>query len=260
MNTWTEKSFELAKEKGYLDKIFKIYPVEQNGSENLVDDEMKEKIKEFLNNKNAKDLIAFLITFKRFPFDEPYLGFLRHFNEALEKNPKTKERILIRLQKIGIQGIIDGINRPKSASRKFGKYFSFWIQNNFKVLEEKEFLIKNQGIYVLKGGDKKLANYARKYLKYDRKKGLDFVIKVNNIHVIGEAKFVSHSGGTQDKSVREVVNLVKDKKPTCILVGLIDGVPWVSNSTLSKSLHDLKEDQYIMSALFFKEFLQNSSL
>lgn len=256
MNNWTEKSFALAKEKGYLDRIFKIYPIEQSDSENIVEEDLKKEIKNLLDTHKPKELIKLLLTFKRFPFDEPYIGFLRHHKESLDKNPLTIKRIFERLQKINFQGIVDGINRPKSASRKMGNSFTSWLYKNFKVLDEAQFVDSNTGIVVLHGGDRKLANFAKKYLKYDRKKGLDFVIKKDKTYIIGEAKFVSNVGGTQDKSVREVIGLIKyDTKNKFIIVGLIDGVPWVSTSALSKSLHELKENQHIMSALYLKDFL-----
>lgn len=258
MNIWAEKSFEIAKKRGYLDKISEIYPVNNNIEENRINENSVKEIKKLLSIHKPEKLISYLIKLERFPFDDPYIGFIRHFEGALSKNPKTVERIWKRLKALNVDGIIGGINRPKSASRKFGHYFSHWIHKQYKISSEKDFLKINKGIAVLDGGDKKLKEFARKYLGYDRKKGLDFVIKVKNIYMIGESKFVSHSGGTQDKSIREVLGLVKgNKNPKLIKVGLVDGVPWVASSTLYKSLHELKHDEYIMSAICFNDFLKS---
>lgn len=258
MNKWTEKSFKVAKEKGYLDNITDIYPINNTGEEDRVNKNQIIEIEKLIKSHKPKELILLLLKLDRFPFDEPYIGFVRHFKEALDHNPKTLKRIFDRLKQIGVKEIVKGINRPKSSSRKFGNYFSAWFSKQHKIVNVETLLKSNKGIYILEGGDKALAIFAKKYLKYDRKKGLDFVIKVNNTYIIGEAKFVSHSGGTQDKSVREVIHMVKGKKlPNVILVGVVDGVPWVASSTLSKSLHKLKENQHIMSALCFNEFLQN---
>lgn len=257
MNIWTEKSFEISKKHGYLDKISEIYPINQTEGENRIDENSIKEIRKLLNIHKPKELISYLIKLERFPFDDPYVGFIRHFKEALSKNPRTVKRIFKRLKTLGVTGIVEGINRPKSSSRKFGHYFSYWIHKQYKVLSEDNFLKTNNGIVALDGGDKKLKDFAKKYLNYDRKKGLDFVIKVKNIYVIGESKFVGHSGGTQDKSVREVKNLVKERKIINVIkVGLVDGVPWVASSTLYKSLHELKPNQYIMSALCLDEFLK----
>ena len=258
MNTWTEKSFEIAKNHGYLDKISEIYPVNQTNIENRVDDDSVKVIKNLLNKHKPKELISYLIKFKRFPFDDPYVGFIRYFEDALYKNPKTVARIYKKLTVLGLEEIIEGVNRPKSTSRKFGHFFSHWIHKQYKVLQENDFLKTKKGIVILDGGDKKLENFAKKYLNYNRGKGLDFIVKVKNIYVIGESKFVSSPGGTQDKSVREVKNLVKEKKvPKVIKVGLVDGVPWVASSTLYRSLHELKANENIMSALCFDDFLES---
>jgi len=258
MNTWTEKSFAVAKDNNYLDDLSFIYPVNQNETENRIEKERIKEIEKLLHSRNPAELIKFLIKLERFPFDDPYIGFIRHFNNALDKNPKTVDRIFQRLQLLTIKGIVEGINRPKSASRKFGNYFIAWVHKQYKTVSEEEFLKSKNKICALKGGDKTLALFAKKYLKYDRKKGLDFVLKAGYTYIIGEAKFVGHSGGTQDKSVREVISLVKGKKlEKVVKVGVVDGVPWVASSTLYKSLHKLKSEHTIVSALLFEKFIKS---
>ena len=39
MNIWTEKSFKIAKSRGYLDKISEIYPVNQTDIEDRVNND-----------------------------------------------------------------------------------------------------------------------------------------------------------------------------------------------------------------------------
>jgi len=258
MNIWAEKSFKIAMEDKYLDRVLEIYPVNFGEKENLLDKNSIKEIKKLLDTHKPKELIYFLIKQKRFPFDDPYIGFFRHFEEALDKNPKTTSRIWNKLKNIGLEGIIEGINRPKTASRKFGHYFAHWIHKKYKILNVDDFLKNDKGIVALEGGDKKLKEFSKQYLGYDRKKGLDFVVKVKDIYVIGESKFVGQSGGTQDKSVREVISLVKNNSNRkFIKVGLVDGVPWVASSTLYKSLHNLDKNEHIMSALCLGDFLRS---
>lgn len=256
MNIWVEKSFEVAKGKGYLDKISEIYPVNYDDKKGKINEEVIKEIKKLLDTHQPKELINYLIGMDRFPFDDPYVGFLRHHKDALSDNPKTLERLWKRLECLGTKGIVEGINKPKSASRRFGHHFSKWLHSQYETLSQEEFLKSKNRIVVLKGGDQKLKKFAKDFLGYERKKGLDFVIKTGNIFVIGESKFVGHSGGTQDKSVREVVSLVKESKIKNVTkVGLVDGVPWVASSTLYKSLHELKSEENIMSVLYLNEFL-----
>lgn len=259
MNIWTEKSFKIAMDNGYLDSIYNIYPVDQRGVENRISQDEIREIKELLDADKWEELISKLLKINRFPFDDPYIGFLRYEKDALTKNPKTLTRLAEHLKELNIEGIVSGINRPKSASRKFGNYFQKWLYQNFKTLDEENFLASKKGVFALEGGDKKLALFAKKYLLYNRKKGLDFVVKVNNLYVIGESKFTSSIGGGQNNSLSELMNLIKPSNKKCVTVGLLDGVHWVAFSAKSKDLHNLNENENIMSTLLFKDFIKHLS-
>lgn len=257
MNIWVEKSFKLARKNGYLDRISEVYPIDISDIEDNVTQNDEYQIKELLRKKDKKGLILFLVKMKKFPFDEPYIGFIRIFNDAIDKNPKTIDRIFERLETLGLEEIINGINRPKSASRKFGSYFSKWLRKKYRSTSNfEEFLKSEDKLIILNAGDSNLRKFARKYLDFDRKKGLDFIFKVNKNYVIGETKFVSANGGTQDKSVREVLSMVKGKTSKATIISILDGVPWVGTSELYKSLHDLNKDQNIMSLLLLDDFLK----
>lgn len=260
MNIWANKSFKIAKGKGYLDKLSKIYPVDDGTGEIVpVDNKIIKHIKQLFTSKKREELLLYLLDFKRFPFDDPYVGFLRHDIKAIKNNPQTINRLWVKLTNLGLVEIIQGISRPKSASRKFGQYFSNWLKTEFPTLSEKDFISSKKKIAVLSGGDVSLQKFAKDNLGYSRSKGLDFVVKVKNNFVIGEAKFVSHSGGTQDKSVREAIDFVSGVKvnQNVLKVAVIDGVPWVGSSSLYKSLKDLDIDRNVMSALLLKKFFKS---
>jgi len=134
MNAWVEKSIKMARGNGYLDKLQKVYPVSVNAIRKL-DPQEKQDIIQAYKKKNARLLIETLLSFERFPIDEPYIGFFRKDNSAMKRNPKTVKRIGEQLFKLGVEGIIEGIERPKSASRQFGQYFKIYIQTlGFPVL------------------------------------------------------------------------------------------------------------------------------
>ena len=56
MNKWVQKSIELATSHGYLDKLSKIYPINISVARDISFEE-KEKIKNVLKKKDAKELI-----------------------------------------------------------------------------------------------------------------------------------------------------------------------------------------------------------
>jgi len=260
MNRWVKKSIELADGKGYLDRLSAVYPVELNTSRELSAQE-KEEIRKIFETRNRKQLILSLLNFSRFPIDDPYIGFLRKDISSIDKNPKTIKRISDHLFKIGVEGIISGMQRPKSSSRQFGQYFkNYLITLGCPVLHSEDFL-NYRGEAFLKGGDKSLKVFAKKYLGYKGGKGLDLIFKKNNNFFIGEAKFISTSGSTQDKSFRETMDFIKKKSNKAKHIAILDGIIWVArgkykNSGLYSGIRRLSEEKIVMSTLLLKEFIE----
>ncbi len=260
MNKWVKKSIKLASGRGYLDKLSKVYPVSVNVARKLSVAEQK-RIKTAFSKRDGKLLITTLLDFKRFPVDDPYIGFLRRDKSAIDRNPKTVKRISNHLFKIGIEGIISGIQRPKSSSRQFGQYFRNYLNGlGYPVLTDANF-IKAKGVAVLAGGDASLKKFAKTHLGYREKKGLDLVFKKGDKFFIGEAKFISASGGTQDKSFRETMGFIKNRSAGAQHIAVLDGVVWAaSNNVRGKNLYDdvrkLSEGKLVMSALLLKKFIK----
>ena len=260
MNKWVKKSIKLASGRGYLDKLSKVYPVSVNVARKLSVAEQK-KIKTAFSKRDGKLLITTLIDFKRFPVDDPYIGFLRRDKSAIDRNPKTVKRISSHLFKIGVEGIINGIQRPKSSSRQFGQYFRNYLNRlGYPALPDADFL-KTKGVAVLAGGDTSLKKFAKTYLGYREKKGLDLVFKKGDRFFVGEAKFISASGGTQDKSFRETMSFIKKRSSRAQHMAILDGVIWAaSNNIRSQNLYNgiqkLHEGRMAMSSLLLKEFIR----
>lgn len=262
MNKWIEKSISLANSHGYLDELIKVYPVSIEEIRDVSDQE-REKIHKAFSSKNSKELINVLLDFKKFPIDDPYIGFLRKDRKALNKNPKTIKRIGNRLFHLGYEGIISGVGKPKSPSRQMGQMFKNWLPNlGFPILLEKEFLAY-KGVAILKGGDEALMKFAKNEIGYTRKKGLDLVLKTKKNFVIGEAKLITTNGGTQDKSFREAINFVKTKNKNAISIAVLDGVVWIPNNknggkkSLYDSLTNLNNKQIVLSSLLLNDFIKS---
>jgi hypothetical protein len=77
----------------------------------------------------------------------------------------------------------------------FTNYFNYY-----------DFLNCQNGILI--GRDGFLKIFCEKYLGYSRNKGIDFVAKRNNHFVVGETKFISAAGGTQDKSFKDIISCI----------------------------------------------------
>lgn len=264
MNKWVQKSFESANSHGYLDNLSDIYPVDTT-IKRQIDAKAKNAIVNAFKIGDKKELILTLLRLDRFPIDDPYIGFIRKDKDALDKNPKTFKRISKRIQALGLKGILEGVSRPESSSRKMGHMFKKWLYGlGYPVLPADQILKTRVKIAILTGGDAALKDFAKKELSYKGDKGLDLVIKIGKRFIIGEAKFISASGGTQDKSFRETMNFIRHKDPRVIRIAIIDGVVWASAGgknnlkSLYGTIRNLKSGQIALSALLLKEFLKET--
>ncbi len=264
MNRWVAESIEKAQSRGYLDGLSEVYPINVPTLRKILADQERE-IKQAFKTKNKKKLITTLLNLERFPIDDPYIGFLRRDKSALDKNPKTLSRIWDRLFIMGPRGVLEGAKKPPSSSRKMGQMFRNWLYSSYQgaVLEESDFLKKTKGLAVLKGGDAALKKFASKNLGYRGDKGLDLVIRKNNHFIIGETKFISTSGGTQDKSFRESMNFIKRGSAKTTRIAVLDGVVWIPPNPGSKkklnlyqTVQNLNNNQVALSALLLKNFLR----
>jgi len=246
----------------------KIYPVDFTMPRKITQEEQK-RIKESFKRKDKKQLISILLNLEKFPIDDPYIGFSRRSREALNKNPKTVRRIGKRLLNLGLNGILSGASKPKSPSRQLGQMFRKWLPKlGYPILPQEDFL-KYKGTAILKGGDFGLKKFAKDELNYRGQKGIDIVLKAKDRFVIGEAKFITASGGGQDKGFREAIAFIKHKKEQAYRIAILDGVVWLvpnkikmkkkKKLSLYESILRLNKNQIALSVLLLKDFIKDLS-
>ena len=226
----------------------------------------KEKIERTFKQRDVKKLISCLLDLERFPIDDPYIGFLRKDKNALDKNPKTIKRIRKRLFQIGLDEILLGVSRAKAPSRQVGQMFRKWAHGlGYPVLSRNDFL-KNNKIAILEGSDISLMNFAKEELGYSGQKGLDVVLKIRDKFIVGEAKFITTNGGTQDKSFREGMLFIKQKDKNIIRIAILDGVVWLISKkeylkkkklSLYETVINLSNGEIALSALLLKDLIKS---
>ncbi len=259
MNKWVRKSIKLANSTGYLDKLFKIYPIEVGGTRNIPKD-IKNKIQEAFKAKNEIDLIKKLLELPKFPIDDPYISSLRRYPSLLLKNPETIRRISKRLFSMDVDTILELAEKPKSPSRQLGFSFKKWLRTlDYPFLQEDDFK-KYNNIAFLDGSDKKLKEFAIKELGIKKlKKGIDFILKTQNKIILGEAKFLTDYGGTQNNQFRDAINITRINKNNVVGVSVIDGIVWFkSNTYMYKTIKSLQ--RIALSALLMEEFIKEQTL
>src|SRR3989344_900377 len=237
MNKWIEKSIKLANSQSYLDNLFEVYPVVLNLDRNI-SDELRANTQTVFARKNKKELIKELLKFPKFPIDDPYVASIRRHPHLLDKNPETIKRIGSRLLSIGMKNIMKLATKQKSSSRQFGNAFQNWLSSfEYPILSPKEFK-KYNGASFLKGSDNELKKFAKSELnikKLDRRP--DFILKVKNKFILGEAKFLTDYGGTQNNQFDNALKITKIKGKNYESMAVLDGIVWFeSNNYMNKKI------------------------
>lgn len=255
MNKWIEKSIKLANSQGYLDDLLTIYPVEA-GVCREISDEIKKEVQEAFRCSNKKELIKELLKFPKFPIDDPYISSLRRHPDLLSKNPKTINRVGNILLSIKLDAILNMAIKPKSASRQFGSSFRSWLHSlKYNFLNEKEFKSNNE-VSFLDGSDNVIKKFIVKELglkKLNRRP--DFLLKVKNNYVLGEAKFLTSHGGAQNNQFDGALKMAKIKKGNIFGIAVIDGIVWFDgNSYMNRVIK--RSNNIALSALLLEKFIK----
>ena len=94
MNKWTKLSIEYANQRSYLDDLFQVYPTIPEGIREIDDSIWKDVEKEF-KKKNNISLVKELLKLDLFPIKDSYIAYLKRDKTALERNPKTINRVCL---------------------------------------------------------------------------------------------------------------------------------------------------------------------
>ncbi|MBI5245148.1 MAG: hypothetical protein HY922_15910 [Elusimicrobia bacterium] len=257
MNSWIRKSIELASAPQYLDKLHDIYPPTVRPRKKLTEEE-KRGIAEVFESKDNRQLIKILLKFEAFPFKDPYVGFLRFDETSLDKNPKTVARIADKLRGMGLKKVLKGMEREKEANTAIGPLFKQWLPKlGYALLSDEEFLQNKRGIVFLKGSDQTLKEFCNRKLESNLKKRPDFVANCRGQFAIGEAKFITNTGGNQNNSFEDALDLAKGIQGKAIRVAILDGIVWLpaSGDKMFERLKVCTGD--MLSALLLKKYLEN---
>ncbi|BBE42437.1 Tsp45I type II restriction enzyme [Conexivisphaera calida] len=222
--------------------------------------DVENRIKQAYENKNKMALIKELLKLEKFPIKDPYIAFLRKGDETfLERNPETVERISSKLLSMDFDELIRLSEEPKEFNRQLGPMFKNWLKKlGYPFLVEDQFTNFRGGIAFLDGSDKKLGKFANEKLKCGLDKTPDFIAKVDDKFVIGEAKFLTDFGGHQDRQFEDALKLIRNKQCKAIRVAVLDGVLWLNtDNRISRDVRQLKDDEIALSALLLEEFLKS---
>ena len=102
------------------------------------------------------------------------------------------------------------------------------------------------------------AIFANQKLKCNLDKAPDFIAKVKQKYVIGEAKFLTDYGGHQYAQLQDALRLLNQHEGEALRVAILDGVVWIKNSAkMHRTVSVLNKPAF--TALLLKEFLLSLS-
>ncbi len=257
MNYWTEISIEYANQKSYLDDLFQVYPTIPEGIREIKQENW-DKIEKAFNNQNNDELLRELLKFDLFPIKESYVAYLKRDKSAIERNPKTINRLCGRIYELGLDKIFERCSEPKETNRQIGPFFKRWLNRKalgLQPVDLKEFM-NSENDAVLNGSDRELMDFASEILNYKHSKGLDFVARFNKKYVIGEAKFLTDFGGHQNAQFNDAIATMQAQNVNATILAILDGVLYIKgNNKMYKDITKKYADSNIMSALVLREYL-----
>lgn len=253
MNYWTQLSSEFANQRNYLDELFRVYPTIPDGIRDI-NMELWNRVENAYKSNNNKDLIETLLRLDLFPIKDSYVAYLKRDKSSIKRNPATINRLCGRLYDMGLDKIYEKCTEPKETNRQIGPLFKRWIDGGglgIKPVNIEEFKNSKENA-VLSASDEEMKKYAKEYLGYSVDKGLDFIGKFNNKHIIGEAKFLTDFGGHQNAQFNDAMATL-NADVDAITIAILDGVLYIPSKNRTKM--DIDTEKNIMSALVLREFL-----
>ena len=259
MATWATKSFNLVSQGGYLDRLAAIYPVARPMTRPLSDNQ-RGIVQAALSQPDDKQLLTALLGLGKghpFPFNDPYVSFLRKELGMIPDNPQTVRRICKRLRQMKARKVLKALEKPVEANRQMSGHFSRWLRKSYpSVHSESAFQTSKKPLVFLDVSEDRLRVFANNKLSAGLDKKPDFVCKVNTRYVIGEAKFMGTEGGHQNTSLKDAMELANKSLQRAVTVAVLDGIMWIPDSgQMSKRLANFGGNA--LTALLLDDFLRS---
>lgn len=279
INIWTRKTLDLATSKNYLDRLLEIYPATLPPERSLPEN-IKLKIRTLYESRKFDELLLLLIDLKDekypFPIEHPYASLLRYLSKGqrrriMELNPMIAKELANLVASIGLDNIIRGVERPKDINRTLGTAFKNWLRRKFvsspfRVVNQCKELPQSQcegSICIYTGPDEEIGEFVKHYLKLEEPRegfyNRDLIVRIGNTYIIGEARFLSTPGGSQERDLNETLEFIKivksEAKSDVKAIALLDGIVWFYDSYVEKIKRVAVGDNVVMSALLLEEYL-----
>jgi hypothetical protein len=229
MNEWSKRTLHLVENQDYLDKLQEIYPNEEG--ERGVEQSVIKSIRQSFEKRDEMNLLSTLLGLEKFPYKDSYIAFLRKDRTAIERNPQTVRRICKRLYDMGIENIIAGVTKPKEANTRRGNQFRDWTKRQFNRVSIDQFRASTNGVMLLDASEHEARDFCNAEMGVGITKRPDIVAKSGRKYVIGEAKFLSSTGGNQGRAFDDGMGLATNNSGSAFKIFLLDGIHWIEHGS-----------------------------
>jgi hypothetical protein len=200
------------------------------------------------------ELLTRLLDLEKFPYKDSYVGFLRKDRDAITRNPATVARICRRLYDLGIEDLISGVTAPKEANTRRGNQFTQWVRRTFRLVNTASFRASTTGVVVLEASETEARDFCNTEMGVGISKRPDIVAKSGRRYVIGEAKFLSSTGGNQGRAFDDGIALANNATGRAYKIFILDGIHWIE--TGSEQYQRIEHGtSAIFSVLLLEEYL-----
>lgn len=117
MNIFLEKSLDYAANRSYLDDLYRVYQTIPNGIRDI-NEKLWGKVEEAFTEMDNYELVLSLLKFEHFPIKDSYVSFLRRDKNAMERNPRTVNRLAGGLREMGLDRYTRYVLSPKRQTVK----------------------------------------------------------------------------------------------------------------------------------------------
>lgn len=254
MNEWSRRTLHLVNNQDYLDRLQQVYPHEEG--ERYIDQNILNSIRQSFEERDDMALLDKLLNLDKFPYKDSYVAFLRTDRSAIERNPQTVQRISDRLYAMGIDNVIEGVTQPKEANTRRGNQFRNWARSHLSWVGIRQFQLSQEGVIMLDSTELEARNFCNTVMGVGISKRPDIVAKSGRRYVIGEAKFLSSTGGNQGRAFDDGMLLATNSSGNAFKVFVLDGIHWIHVG--SEQHHRIEYGTAaIFSVLLLQEFLDN---
>lgn len=254
MNEWAIRTLDLVNNQNYLDRLQEVYPHEEG--ERDVDFEALDSIRQSFTEHDDSALLDQLLNLEKFPYKDSYIAFLRSDRGAIDRNPQTVQRISDNLYAMGIEGVIAGVTQPKEANTRRGNQFRSWARDHFNWVDVHQFRASQTGVVMLDATELVARDFCNAVMGVGISKRPDIVAKSGRSYVIGEAKFLSSTGGNQGRAFDDGMLLATNSSGNAYKVFVLDGIHWIE--TGSDQYHRIEYGTAaVFSALLLGDFLSS---